>query len=141
MGVALEELVAKDHTFEQGPPPFTVYLVQSRLDPRASSPEGDHGEARPLAAAERAAIEDTIRPFGPLRWIDDPDQWRTDDLRPTIDGTVILGVGEPTRDGDTAFVPVSLRCRGLCGTWLTYRLTLVDGTWQVTGTEGPTAIA
>jgi hypothetical protein len=141
MGAALEELVTKDHTFEQGPPPFTVYLVQSHLDPRAGSPDRDHGEGRRLTAPERAAIENTIRPFGPLRWIDDPDQWRTDDLRPTIDGAVILGVGEPTSDGDTASVPVSLWCGGLCGTWLTYRLTLVDGTWQVTGTEGPIAIA
>jgi hypothetical protein len=141
MGVALEELVTENHTFGEGQPPFTAYLVQSHLDPRAGSPDRDHGGGRPLTAAERAAIEDTIRPLGPLRWIDDPDQWRTDDLRPTIDGAVILGVGEPTGDGDTALVPVSLWCGGLCGTWLTYRLTLVDGTWQVTGTEGPIAIA
>jgi hypothetical protein len=141
MGVALEELVTQNHTFAQGPPPFTEYLVQSHLDPYAGSPERDSGEGRPLSAAERAAIEDAIRPFGPLRWIEDPEQWRTDDLRPTIDGAVILGVGEPTIDGDTAFVPVSLWCGGLCGTWLTYLLSLVDDTWHVRGTEGPITIA
>lgn len=141
MGVALEELVTKDHTFGQGPPPFIQYLVQTHLDPHAGSPDRDGGGGRPLTAAERAAIEDAIRPFGPLRWIDDPDQWRTEDLRPTIEGAVILGVGEPAMDGDTALVPVSLWCGGLCGTWLTYRLTPVGDTWRVTGTEGPIAIA
>jgi hypothetical protein len=52
-----------------------------------------------------------------------------------------LGVGEPTIDGNSALVPVSLWCGGLCGTWLTYRVELTDGTWSVTGIEGPVAVS
>jgi len=55
---------------------------------------------------------------------------------------LILGVGEPRIDGDTALAPVSLWCGGLCGTWLTYRLARDGGgAWRVTGTEGPVAIS
>jgi hypothetical protein len=141
MAAALEEIVTEDHTFGEGPPPFTEYLVQSHTDPRAGSADGDDGQRRPLTAAERDAIEGAVQPFGPLRWIDDPAEWMTDDLRPTIDGSVILGVGEPTIDGGSALVPVSLWCGGMCATWLTYRLDTAGGTWRVTGTEGPISIA
>ena len=141
MGAALEELVTQDHTFGAGPPPFTEYLIQSHLDPGAGSAGVDDDEGRPLTDAERVAIEESIRPLGPVRWIEDPDLWRTDDLLPTIEGAVILGVGEPIIDGDSALVAVSLWCGGLCGTWLTYRLEMVAGAWQVTGTEGPIAIS
>jgi hypothetical protein len=140
MAAALEELVTENHSFGEGPPPFTEYLVQSHTDVRAGL-SGNDGGRRPLTAAERDAIENAIRPFGPLRWINDPDDWRTDDLRPTIEGSVILGVGEPTIAGSTAAIPLSLWCGGLCGTWLTYRLDAVAGGWRVRGTEGPVAIA
>jgi hypothetical protein len=142
MAAALEHLVTEYHTFGEGPPPFTHYLVRSHTDPRAGSEGGVAvGGRRPLTAAERDAIEGAVRPFGPVRWIDDPEDWRTDDLRPTIDGSAILGVGEPTIDRTSALVPVSLWCGGECGTWLTYRLDLADGTWRVTGTDGPITIA
>jgi hypothetical protein len=104
MAAAIEELVTESHTLGEGPPAFTEYLLQSHTDVRAGS-GGNDGERRPLTAAERDAIEDAVRPFGPLRWIDDPDEWRTDDLRPTTDGSVILGVGEPTIDGRNALGP------------------------------------
>lgn len=133
MAVALEQLVTQDHTFGAGPPPFTEYLLRSHLDPE--------GEGRALTTDEREAIEAAIRPLGPVRWIDDADEWRTDDLRPTIEGSVILGVGEPTIEGASALVAVSLWCGGLCGTWLTYRVDRVDDAWQVQGTEGPVAIS
>lgn len=140
MAAALEQLVTVDNTFGGGPPPFTEYLIQSHLAADAGSPTaGDAGRA--LTTAERDAIEGVIRPLGAVRWIEDPDEWRTDDLQPTIDGAVILGVGEPTIDGASALVPVSLWCGGLCGTWLTYRLDGADDGWQVTGTDGPIAIA
>jgi hypothetical protein len=143
MAAALEHLVTRNHTFGDGPPPFSHYLVQSHTDPRAGSSGDDDGggERRPLTAAESDAIEGAVRPFGPVRWIDDPGDWRTDDLRPTIDGSAILGVGEPTIDRTSALVPVSLWCGGECGTWLTYRLDLVDDTWRVTATDGPITIA
>lgn len=139
---AVEHLVAENHTFGDGPPPFTEYLVQERLDSFAGNPTGGAaGEQRLLGADERVAIEAALRGFGPVRWISDPDEWRTDDLIPTIDGSVIIGVGEPELSGDVALVPMSLWCGGLCGTWLTYRVELIDGSWQVTGTEGPIAIS
>jgi hypothetical protein len=143
MAAALEHLVTRNHTFGEGPPPFTQYLVQSHTDPRAGSSGGDEdgGERRLLTAAERDAIDGAVRPFGPVRWIDDPGDWRTDDLRPTIDGSAILGVGEPTIDRTSALAPVSLWCGGECGTWLTYRLDKVDDTWRVTATDGPITIA
>jgi hypothetical protein len=140
MAAALEELVTVNHTFGQGPPPFTDYLIQSQTDVDAGT-DGTDGERRPLTTAERRAIEDAIEPIGSVRWIDDPAEWRTDDLRPILAGSAILGVGEPTVDGSSALVPVSLWCGGLCATWLTYRLDIVDGAWRVAGTEGPITIA
>ncbi|MEN8238842.1 MAG: hypothetical protein ABFR53_06520 [Actinomycetota bacterium] len=142
MAAALAELVAHDHTFGQGPPPFTEYLIQTRIDPSAGTPTGlTGGTARSLTDIERSAIEEAVEAFGPVRWIDDPAEWRTPDLAPTVEGSVILGVGEPVVDGNTGLVPVSLWCSGVCGTWLTYRLDLVDGTWSVTDIEGPVAVS
>jgi hypothetical protein len=140
MAAALEELVTVNHTFGQGPPPFTEYLIQSHTDAHTGT-DDTAGSRRSLTAAERQAIEHAIRPLGSVRWIGDPAEWRTDDLRPTIAGSAILAVGEPTVDGNRASVPVSLWCGGLCATWLTYRLDLVDGAWRVAGTQGPIAIA
>ena len=79
--------------------------------------------------------------FGPVTWIDDPDQWRTEDLVPTVEGAVILGVGEPTVDGDRAKVPVSLWCGGVCGTWLTYDAELGADGWTIVGIDGPVAVS
>lgn len=142
MAAAIRELVSKDHTFGEGPPPFSQYLIQSQLDQFAGNPTGIAGaQTRPLTDEERAAINDVLAPIGPVRFIEDPDDWRTKDLTPTIDSAVILGVGEPLISDSTATVPVSLWCGGLCGTWLTYRLDLEDGGWQVVGTEGPIAIS
>jgi hypothetical protein len=141
MAAALHHLVTEDHTFGDGPPPFSQYLVLARLDPQAGAESDQPRDDRPLTAAERAAVEDEIRTLGPVRWIDDRDEWVTDDLEPTVDGAAILGVGEPTVDGDSALVPVSLWCGGLCGLWVTYQLDSDDGVWRVTGTEGPVTIS
>lgn len=140
LAAALEELVTNDHTFGDGPPPFTDYLIQSVIDPTAGSGRG-LGSERSLSDAERAAIEEAISPFGPIRWIDDVDAEITENRTPADEGAAILGVGEPVIDGDTALVGVSLWCGGVCGTWLTYELELVDGTWQVTGIDGPVAVS
>lgn len=141
MAAALEQLVTVDHTFGQGPPPFTEYLLQASTDPFAGSATGGGGKSRLLTDDERQAIEAVISGFGPVRWIDDPDEWRTPELRPTVDGAVILGIGEATIEGETGVVPVSLWCGGVCGTWLTYGLEQVDGAWAVTGIEGPVAMS
>ncbi|MDY7100108.1 MAG: hypothetical protein S0880_02870 [Actinomycetota bacterium] len=136
MAAAVHQLLTVDHTFGEGPPPFTEYLLLDHTE--ADAPDV---APRPLTDAEQAAIEEVVAPFGPFRWIDDPAEWRTEDLRPTIEGAVIVGVGEPTIDGDRGLVPVSLWCGGLCGTWLTYELTASDGDWAVTGIDGPIAVS
>ena len=142
MALALVELITEDHTFGEGPPPFTQYLIQERIDPSAGEPTASaEGTTRDLTQAERTAIEEALSEYGPVRWIDDPDDWRTSDLRPTVEGAVILGVGEPTVRDDTGLVPVSLWCGGICGTWFTYRLDLIESSWVVTGVEGPIAIS
>lgn len=140
LAAALTELVTNDHTFGPGPPPFTEYLLQSRLDPGAGG-TGAGGSDRDLSDAERAAIEDAIAPFGPIRWIHDVEAFQTENRVPSIEGSAILGVGEPIVDGDRALVGVSLWCGDVCGTWLTYEIDLIDGVWEVTGINGPVAIS
>lgn len=142
MAAAVSRLVTRDHTFGQGSHRFTEYLIQSRIDPAAGDPMGSAESAtRRLTGVERSRIEFVVAPLGPVRFIDDPDDWRTENLEPTIEGSVIVGVGEPRITGGTALVPVSLWCGGLCGTWLTYRLTWADGVWRVKGTKGPGAVS
>ena len=72
-----------------------------------------------------------------MRWIGPTDH-------PDLDRTPagIVGVGEPTVDGDTAQIGVSLECGSLCGTWLTYSLTRTTaGDWTVSGIVGPIAVS
>jgi hypothetical protein len=135
MAAALQRLVAQDNTFGPGHT-FTALLVLSSLDPAAGTAQSDAGPGRALTAAERTAIEASLAGLGPLRWIDDADEWRTTDLMPVIEGSAILGVGEPSFDSAGALVPVSLWCGGVCGIWLTMRLALREGAWVVVGTEG-----
>ena len=142
MAAAVLELITKHHTFGDGPPPFTEYLIKSSLDEHAGSPLGGTPyEIRRLADEERSAIELVVAPFGPVRWIEDSADWLTADLDPVLEGSVIIGVGEPTFDNGEALVPVSLQCGGLCGTWLTYRLAQTDQGWQVIAVEGPIAVS
>ena len=139
---AVEELITRNHTFGEGPPPFTEYLIISSFDPNAGDPVADDRTGiRPLTAEERAAIEAVVVPFGTVRWIDDASDWWTDDLEPVVEGSVIIGVGEPRIGDETALVPMSLWCGGLCGTWLSYRINLTEVGWVVEGTEGTIAIS
>jgi len=148
MAAALTELVATDHTFGAGPPPFTQYLIEENTVPISLPPTPDSPDSvqkssdtrRSLSEMERSAIETAIAEYGAVRWIEDPDDWRID-LEPKVEGSVILGVDAPILDGAGALVPVSLWCGGDCGTWFTYRLALIDDTWQVTGQEGPVSIS
>lgn len=142
MAAALVELITVNHTFGDGPPPFNEYLIQSSLDPFAGEPTGSgDADVRDLTSGEQSAILTAIAPYGPVTWIEDPSDFQTDDLMPAIEGAAILGVGEPTFEGEIALVPVSLWCGGLCGTWLTYKVEKVDGEWMVTGIEGPIAVS
>ncbi len=136
MAAAVLELVSVDHTFGEGPPPFTTYLVETRLDPSAGDPiTSDSTESRDLTDAERAEIAAVLETFGEVRWIDDPDEWITDDLSPVLEGSVIISVGQPSFDGDEAVTGVSLWCGGLCGAWITYRLADTASGWEVSGVE------
>lgn len=141
MALALTELVTEDHTFGDGPPPFTEYLIETKTAPIELESGPSSESSRPLTEDERAAIESAISEFGPVRWIDDPDEWRTEDLTAEIEGSVILGVDAPIFDDEGALVPVSLWCGGLCGTWFTYRLVQEDGVWEVSGIEGMMTIS
>ena len=137
MSAAVAELLTR-----QGLPSSTSYLMQSNLDPYAgtATPESNT-KGRALTETERSAVETAVRRFAPIRWIDDPADWMTEDLRPTIEGSAILGVGEPVFDADGALVPVRLWCGGTCGIWMTYRLVETDQGWQVTGNEGEIGMA
>lgn len=132
MAAALTQLITEQYG---GGTSFTQYLIET-----GSLQDGSEN-ARPLSDDERAAIEEAVSEFGPVRWISNPDEWRTPDLRPRIEGSVILTVGIPIVDEGSALVSVSTWCGGLCGLWLTYRAQLLEGEWQVTGIEGPIATA
>lgn len=140
--VSVRQLVEDDNTFGGGGNPFSELLLQTSLDPSAGSASpGGGGAVRPLSEAERTAIEEALSPIAPMRWIDDPDEWRTDDLMPVVEGSAILGVGPITFDDEGALVPMSMWCGGLCGTWFTYRVAQGDGEWVVLDIEGPVAVS
>ena len=144
MATAARQLLTVDHTFGSGSTPFTTFLVLDHTDPEAGAggPLAPTGSSRPLTDGERSAIEARLDPLGEVVWIADPADHRTQDLRPTVEGSAIVGLGEPEIGAGTALVPVSLWCGGLCGTWFTYSLASdgFDG-WTVQGIEGPRAIS
>lgn len=138
---ALRQMVVEDNMFDGDGNPFSELLLQTSLDPGAGTAEpGNQGEVRPLSEEERAAIEEALSPLAPIRWIDDPDEWR-EDLMPIIDGSAILGVGPITFDDAGALVPMSMWCGGLCGTWLTYRAAETTDGWEIVDIEGPIAVS
>ena len=140
--VALNQLVTEDNGFGGGGNPFSELLVQTSLDPAAGlAGASAQDEVRPLTAEERSAIEMALAPIAPVRWIDDPDEWRTEDLLAVVEGSAILGVGPITFDDGGALVPMSMWCGGLCGTWFTYRVVQSDEAWLVSGVEGPIAVS
>jgi hypothetical protein len=142
MAASLKQLVTVDNTFGEGSTPFSLLLVQDHTDPSAGSPDQKKTNlSRELTPTEMEAIEGAIDAYGTVQWIDDPAEWYSDDLQPVEPNSAILGVGSPTFEGNTALVPISLWCGGLCGTWFTYRLDRVDGIWRITGIEGPVAIS
>jgi hypothetical protein len=137
---SLRALVEDDNTFGGGGNPFTELLVQTSLDPTAGF-DAPETETRPLTDEERATIEAALAALAPDRWIDDPAEWRTEDLQPTIEGAAILSVGEITFDDAGALVPMALWCGGLCGTWFNYRVAEADTGWYVVDVEGPVAVS
>lgn len=141
MAAALRNLILKDHTFGSGPPPFTEYLVVANVDAGAGDAMVASQKGRELTGEEKAKIKAAISDFGPIRFIDNADDFRTADLTPTVEGAAILSVAMPEISGGSALIGVSLWCGGTCATWLTYRIELVDSAWTVTGTDGPVSIS
>ena len=140
MGLALRELVLVENTFGGAGHRFSTVLLRTHTDPSAGT--GVPGRrSRPLSDVERSQIEVALGDVAPLRWIDDPDEWRTEDLEPVIEGSAIVGVGDVDFDGRGALVPVSLWCGGTCGTWFTFRVEQIEGQWTVTGPEGTVAVS
>ena len=143
MAAAALELVTVDHTFEIGSRPFSTFLVQDHIDPVASSDHlSDATDPRPLSRAERRAIDARLGPLGTVEWIDDAAARQGPEANASASGTAILDFGEPTSDGGTGLVPVTLTCGDLCGTTFTYRLSLdAGGTWVITGKAGPVTVS
>lgn len=136
LAAAVHHLVTESNTF--GPShQFSEILVWNHYD-RAGGSTGRWSvqPGRVLTATIQSAIKDSLNGLGPIRWINNPRQWITDDLRPVIEGAAIVSVGETTLDGDEALVPVLLWCGGTCGFGTTFQLSLMDGNWVVTGNQG-----
>lgn len=144
MAVAMHQLVTKDHTFG-GESPFEIFLIEDRTFDVESTPwfERVHTAPtpeRPLSVEERTAIGEALDGIGEVRWVEDIQDWY-DGVMPTVEGSVLIEIGSPVVDGNTGYVPVSLLCGNVCGTWFTYRLRHSDAGWEVDGIEGSVAIS
>lgn len=78
------------------------------------------GPSRPLTPAERSAIETEV---SGVEWL--PGPW--DGLG--LDQRAVLGLGEPTVDGEGRLVTISLWCGDGCGEHYTLRLIEGDDGW------------
>lgn len=136
LAAALHHLATEGNTF--GPEHrFSELAVWENLDPGAGASGAWAQTPGPLMTdLDRDAIERRLMDLGPVRWIDDPREWITDDLRPVVAGAAILSVGAVIRDGDEVLVAVHLWCGGVCGFGTTYRLARVGDGWAVVGHEG-----
>lgn len=144
MAAAMHQLLTEDHTFGEESP-FRIFLLEDRTFDIASMPwfEKVHPAptpARPVSVDERRAVENALDGIGEVRWVEDIMDWY-DGVMPTLDGSVLVQIGGPIIDGDTGFVPVSLLCGNVCGTWFTYRLKRTADGWNVDGIEGSVAIS
>ena len=122
---------------------FAEVLVVNHLDPDAGDAlkPWDRSTAL-LSDDQRTAITAAIEDLAPVRFID--SQWdyiRKDELAPVIRGSAIITLAPVDFDSDGATVGANLWCGGLCGLWLTYRVTDGPDGWTVTGTEGTRSIS
>lgn len=134
MAEAAHQLLTVDHTFAPGSNPFDTFLIIDHTEPAAGT--------RQLTDGERTSIERKLGSLGEVRWINDPEKFKTPDLAPTVNGSAIVGLGDPKVDGGTALIPVTLWCGGLCGTGLTYSLKRdAAGDWAIQGIDGPVVVS
>lgn len=134
IAAALDHLVATDHTFGSGPPPFSTYSILEATDPRAVPP-GSAGAQRPLTEAERHEVEQAISVYGDVLWVSsDPTSL------PTVGPDhAWLSASEPeVIDGETVRIRVSLVCGNLCATSADYVLVDDGSTWAVERVENRT---
>jgi hypothetical protein len=94
-----------------------------------------------LTSDQRAALSTAISSLSEVEFIGDPNDFITEDLRPTIDGAAIITLGPVSIDGNDATIEMEMWCGGLCGIWLTYALEVGDAGWEVLGTVGPIAVS
>lgn len=135
------QLVEFDNTF--GPDHrFSEVLVveHTRVDAGNPLDEGPPGD--PLTGEEQTAIVAAVERLSPVRFIGSREEFiRHDVLQPVIPGSVIITLAPVEFDGEGATVGANLWCGGVCGLWLTYRVTEEPNGWTVTGTEGDRAIS
>ena len=106
-------------------------------DHRRQGPSGD-----PLTGEERAAIEAAIEGLSPVRFIGSRSELIEQDvLQPVIPGSAIVTLAPVEFDREGATVGANLWCGGVCGLWLTYRVTEGPDGWTVLGTEGDWTIS
>ena len=126
---ATMHLLRNDTTFGEGYV-FPKVLVVDHLKDGAS-----------LTFDQMAALSTAVSNLSEVEFIGDPNDFITDDLRPTIDGAAIISLGPVTIDGHDATIDMEMWCGGLCGIWLTYALEVGDAGWEVLGTVGPIAVS
>ena len=135
------QLVEIDNTF--GPHHrFSHILVVNYLDPDAADAMQGGQSAGPLSEDQRSAITDAIEHLAPVRFINSPSEFIQEDvLAPVIPGSVIITLAPAEFDEDGAKVGVNLWCGGVCGLWVTYRVTEEPDGWTVVGREGTWSIS
>jgi ABC-2 type transport system permease protein len=144
----VRQLVAVDHTFDDGSPNVPVVYLVRTTDDGVGDPDAPRYESRLLPEPVQTAIVDTLYlsplslfPEGDLpavRWVDDADQVpRDEDAGTVAGGGAIITLGNVHFRGDgSALVSAQLYSSSLGATGKTYVLEQVDGIWQVTGDTG-----
>lgn len=98
-------------------------------------------DGTPLTADQITVLTTAVSTLSEVEFIGDPNDFITDDLRPTIEGAAIVTLGPVTIDGNNATIDMEMWCGGLCGIWLTYALEIGHAGWEVLGTVGPIAVS
>jgi hypothetical protein len=137
----VRQLIAVDHTFDDGSPNGPVVYLVRTTDDGVGDPDAPHNESRLLPEPVQAAVVDALY-LSPLslsvRWVDDADEApRDEDAGTVAGGGVLITLGNIHLRGDgSALVSAQLYFSSLGATGKTYVLERVDGIWQVTGDTG-----
>lgn len=132
------QLMTVDHTFAEGPTPFTEFVIGKSTDPIAGpGDEPTTVASRPLTDGERSAVESRLSPLGEVTWIDDTLAYEIPVPRSPTEMTAVISFGEPAIDGRAALAPIEMTCGDVCALALTYKLAQeANGEWEVTGDTG-----